>query len=69
MVKHNAQFFVDHHQTVSQRHFRVGADFTIVDVGKAVAFFTDDAPACGAQAGIQTENDHPSFAITSSDTS
>ena len=60
---------VDRHQPVGQRHFCIGADLAIVDMAEAIALLGDDTPAGGAKAGIETEDDHPSFAITSSETS
>ena len=63
------QFRVEQQQPVRQRQFRVCRDLAIVDVAQPVAFLADDAPAGGAKAGVKPKNYHPSFAITSSDTS
>ena len=69
VIEYGAQFLVQNYETVRQGQLGIGCDFAIVDMRKAVAFLADDAPAGRAQAGVETENDHPSFAITSSETS
>ena len=69
MIEYHAQFFVQKHEAVRQRQLGVGHDFAIVDMRKAIAFLADNAPAGGAKARVKPKDEHPSFAITSSDTS
>ena len=58
MFDHCAQFLIQQHQPVRQRQFRIGADLAIVDMAEAVSILCDDAPACGAKAGVEAQNDH-----------
>ena len=44
----------------------VGLDVAIGDVAEAIALGADQAPAGRAQAGIETEDDQPSFSSSSS---
>ena len=66
MVKHGPQFLVEHNQPARQWHFGVGFNFTIVDMRQAVAFLTDDAPASGPKAGVETQNNHDDMIIPAS---
>ena len=69
VIEYGAQFLVQNYETIGQRQLGIGRNLAIVDMRKTVAFLPDDAPAGRAQAGVETENNHPSFAITSSETS
>ena len=69
VIEYGAEFLVQNYETIGQRQLGIGRNLAIVDMRKAIAFLADDAPAGRAQAGVETENDHPSFAITSSETS
>ena len=60
---------VENIQPLGQRHFGIGLDLAIGDVAEAIALRRDDAPASRAEAGIEAEDDQPSFSITSSGTS
>jgi hypothetical protein len=54
---------------LGQGSSRVGADLAVRDVRQAIAFGGDQAPTGCAKAGIEPDEDQPSFSITSSGTS
>jgi hypothetical protein len=63
------QLRVEMRQPPWQRLGAVGLQPAIGDVAQPVALGTDQAPAGRAEARIETEQDQPSFSITSSETS
>jgi hypothetical protein len=52
LVKHRMQFFVEQDKAVGQWQLGVGYNLAIVDMGKTIAFLTDNAPACCSKAGV-----------------
>ena len=56
-------------QAFGQRCGRIGANLTVGDMAEPIAQLGDDAPAGGAQARVEADDDQPSFSITASETS
>ena len=52
-----------------QRFGRVRPELSIGDMAQTVALGSDETPAGRAKAGIEAEDDQPSFSITASETS
>jgi hypothetical protein len=63
VIEHCAQFFIQKHKAVRQWQFGVGYNLAIVDMGKTIAFLTDNAPAGGSQAGVKPKDDHDDIII------
>jgi hypothetical protein len=60
---------IERQQPLRQRLLRVRLDLAIGNMRQPVAIDGDQAPAGRAEARIETQENQPSFSITSSDTS
>ena len=53
-------------QALGEQFLGIGLEMAVGEMGQAIALGADQAPAGGAEAGVEAEDDQPSFSITSS---